>query len=636
MFFSDIQIYNYKSYRDSGRLDLAKGINILVGRNNVGKTALLEALSLKFDANHHRAIDTSRNTRMPRPESLVAFTFTVSRHELIDLLVEAQGDSEFHLPLPALHSPLAQQLNIVNYHQESGQVFGEWFFSHKSYTFRLQREAYGPFPRENWHIDDKAYIAPQFERNWQNQRTLCYYVRFRVDPIEGTCSFFGSTPVSGGEKSYDDFILRIARLLNRYIYRFKAERIASEHCDLGLERTLAPNAANLAEVLSLLQDNHVQLNEYNQLVREVLPYIYQVNSRRLENNRGEVVIWNDEGAISRNDLAFTLKECGSGVGQVLAILYVVLTAREPQVIILDEPQGFLHPGAVRKLLEVLRRHTKEKHQLVIATHSPTVITSAEPSSVTMIKQEGSESVFEAIDIMKVTDQRTYLANVGARLSDVFGYDRVLWVEGVTEEICFPLILQVLTEKHLMGTAILRVQHTGDFNRKDTKNVIEIYKRLSQLEGGLVPPVVGFIFDREIRSEREIEDLKKQSDGKIHFTPRRMFENYLLNPTGIASILSTQDLPTITESQVSNWLEQNKTASRYYKGVKSHGDEPWHENVDGAALLFDLFKDLSAGKVHFEKTVHSPMLTKWLLHNSAEELRELSDLTERILSDETIS
>jgi predicted ATPase len=633
MFFSDIQIYNYKSYKHSSQLDLAKGLNIVVGKNNVGKTALLEALSLTFHANPHRGVDDSPSSiRMPRPQSLVTFTFTISKRELIDLMVETPGDGEFYLPFPDLDSDLAQALNLNrSYNETSAQVFGEWFFSHDSYTFRLQREAYGPYPHENWYVQELSYLGPRFERSWGNEGTVGHYGKFRVDPIEGAFSFTGWTPVSGGVRRAEDFTLRIARLLNRYVYRFKAERMASVPCQLGTNRTLAPDAGNLAEVLSLLQDNRVQFEEYNQLVREVLPEIYQVNSRRLEDNIGEVVIWNDQRAISRNEFAFTLAECGSGVGQVLALLYVLLTAREPQVIILDEPQGFLHPGAVRKLIEVLRRYTKDKHQLIIATHSPTVIISADPSSVTMIKQEGAESVFESIDIKQAAEQRTYLSAVGARLSDVFGYDRVLWVEGETEEICFPLILREMTGEQLMGTAILRVQHTGDFNSKDTRKVIEIYERLSQLEGGLVPPVVGFIFDRETRSERDIEDLKRQSHGRIHFTHKRMFENYLLNPSGITAVLNTLDIPTITEAKVINWLEQNKTNPTYYKPTKLREDGSWTENVNGALLLGDLFANLSATKVAFDKTLHSPLLTEWVLTNSSEELLELSKLIESVLS-----
>jgi energy-coupling factor transporter ATP-binding protein EcfA2 len=387
----------------------------------------------------------------------------------------------------------------------------------------------------------------------------------------------------------------------------------------------------LAEVLNRLQGNRAQLDEYNRVVREVLPEIFQVNTLQLDDNKGEVIVWNNEKAVSSNHLAFNLTESGSGVGQVLAILYVILTAQEPQVIILDEPQGFLHPGAARKLTEVLRHYTKHKHQLIIATHSPTVITAADPTSVTMIKQNGAESTFERVDIKEAAEQRKYLGDVGARLSDVFGYDRILWVEGETEERCFPMILREMTEEGLIGTAILRVQHTGDFNTKNTKNVIEIYERLSQLEGGLVPPVVGFIFDRETRTERDQEDLKRQSRGRIHFTGKRMFENYLLNPSAITTVLNSSETTGITESDVVIWLERNKTNSKYYKPLKTGSDSSWTENIDGALLLYDTFAHLTGRQVYFDKTTHSPMLTQWLLENSPEDLRELSDLLKGVLS-----
>jgi predicted ATP-dependent endonuclease of OLD family len=137
MYFSDVQISNYKSYRESSRLDLATGINIIVGKNNAGKTALLEALSLKFNGNPHRTIETVPfPTRGPQQESSVTFTFTLTKHELTDLLIAAQGDGEFYLPLPDLENTLVQQQFKLarNYSIEAAKTFGEWFFSHDSYT----------------------------------------------------------------------------------------------------------------------------------------------------------------------------------------------------------------------------------------------------------------------------------------------------------------------------------------------------------------------------------------------------------------------------------------------------------------------------------------------------------------------
>jgi len=48
MFISKFQIQNYKSFLDSGEVELKQGINIVTGKNNGGKTALMQALGLTF------------------------------------------------------------------------------------------------------------------------------------------------------------------------------------------------------------------------------------------------------------------------------------------------------------------------------------------------------------------------------------------------------------------------------------------------------------------------------------------------------------------------------------------------------------------------------------------------------------
>ena len=58
MYISQIQVLNYKSFLDSGELEFSCGMNVIVGQNNTGKTALLEALSLNFSGLPHRSIKT--------------------------------------------------------------------------------------------------------------------------------------------------------------------------------------------------------------------------------------------------------------------------------------------------------------------------------------------------------------------------------------------------------------------------------------------------------------------------------------------------------------------------------------------------------------------------------------------------
>jgi len=253
----------------------------------------------------------------------------------------------------------------------------------------------------------------------------------------------------------------------------------------------------------------------------------------------------------------------------------------------------------------------------------------------VIRQADGEARFETIDIREANNQHAYLNSVGARLADVFGYDRVLWVEGQTEELCLPLVIKELTDRPLLGTAIIRVQQTGDFNRKDAKTVVAIYERLSHLEGGLVPPAVGFVFDGEVHSTTQQADLIRQSRGRVHFIPRRTFENYLLNAAGIAAVcnsikgFSVRKLSTKT---IQKWLSDHRHDPRYYKPLKvpTRTAKTWINTVNGALLLENLFRDLSSGLVLFEKTSHSPMLTEWILKNSPKDLADVVKLINDVM------
>ena len=86
MYISRLQLLNYKSFRDSGVLEFQPGINIIVGANNSGKTALLEALSLSFVTSPHRSIETlPQPNSTPIRESVAKVTLIFTKAEIHSL-----------------------------------------------------------------------------------------------------------------------------------------------------------------------------------------------------------------------------------------------------------------------------------------------------------------------------------------------------------------------------------------------------------------------------------------------------------------------------------------------------------------------------------------------------------------------
>lgn len=91
------KIENYKSFYSTDDISLSSGFNVIIGENNVGKTALLEALTLQVGSSPHRSTKTMpyKNAN-PDPRSRISISIEVSKEELIEHL-DRQG--EFYVPI---------------------------------------------------------------------------------------------------------------------------------------------------------------------------------------------------------------------------------------------------------------------------------------------------------------------------------------------------------------------------------------------------------------------------------------------------------------------------------------------------------------------------------------------------------
>ncbi len=286
------------------------------------------------------------------------------------------------------------------------------------------------------------------------------------------------------------------------------------------------------------------------------------------------------------------------------------------------PTIFDDPGAAKKLLKIL---SESGHQYIIATHSSDIVRAVDPDLVHLTKWNGQECVFETLNANNLTDLRHLLRELGVRLSDVFGADNLLWVEGITEERCFPLLLKHAGHELSQGTAIVAVVSPDELGSRRARNALvwEVYERLSSGQV-LVPPALAFSFDREGRTDTDIRDMERRSKGQVHFLPRRTYENYLLDDEAISFVLESAGVNK-TAGEVHEWLMEHGADRKYF-------DEPFSTEIAGPSwrvivrapqLLHDLFNDLSDQTLEYRKTLHSMYITEWLLQNKPQELDELA-------------
>jgi hypothetical protein len=227
--------------------------------------------------------------------------------------------------------------------------------------------------------------------------------------------------------------------------------------------------------------------------------------------------------------------------------------------------------------------------------------------------------------------RQLLSEIGSRFSDVFGVDGVVWA-GPTEVECFPLLLNADRKRLPSNTTIARLANVDDLQGRHAEIIAEAYRNLSSA-GSLLPPNVVVTLDGDKVKSRAAELLRRAYGDIICFLPCRNYESYLISPSALSWLLNS--LPSFKDTQIScevisDWIVANGRHPRYKCPEHEPFSSEWIHSVDGARLLEDLFERVSKYQETYLKPRYSVELTRWLLDNDLESLRELIDYAVSIL------
>jgi predicted ATPase len=598
VWIEEARIENYKCFHEPQTLRLERGFNVVIGRNNSGKSALLEALHFRGAGAPHRSKHSVHSVDGVHNQTTeIQMRIGITRAEALSWMSSREKKLSLRWPkgLPFSQEYVPAALDNVLKSDFLSLRFG----------VRLTETSRGLYCPKFPVIDSYPYAESV------NGRAKI----FSIKPKETKSGFdFIGCGETGEEQ---DSGLDLAEHAAKSIYRFDAQRLNIHRSSFGSSDTLAPNAANLPEVLNDMNNNAPEVFErYVSAVRRVFPDIRNIRTPAVRSSSDvQVRVWLEGTPKGRDDLGLSLEQCGTGIGQVLAILYVAVRSQVPRCLLIDEPSSFLHPDAARSLVSVLREYCH--HQYIVSTHSPEVISACKQSPITRVRWEDGRSVIKQFDVLSSENVRIALSEVGAKLSDVFGFDQIIWVEGPSDAKCWELLLDAETQRGCR-TAILPVGDTGAFRRKDLKRMLDLHRRLS-LNDAWLPPGIAFLFDRDGRSDLEMEELSRESQGKIQFLSRRMIENYCLNLDAVTALLRSLDESAAIEiGQVVSWFGKRI-------GYDPNADEKWRESVHGAELVAELVSEFFDGRFEYRKIEHTPWLFSWVLKHRPDQLTELNDL-----------
>jgi predicted ATPase len=404
------KIINYKSIADSGDCYLTDTITILAGKNESGKTSILEALE-DFDTDK-KIRESAKPIKSPASVPEISITFIVEKDTIKEIFEEiksplkATGDLEIELikTFPDVYS------------------FGKT---------TLQNEIFGGKEIEK--------IQKSIKDKWNKVKTI----RTKYEPLGGSLFDFEFSDFANEKTLFTNFknttTPNIAQIEEKERDIFSKLLTETEVDINNLENLLATKTMFL-EALKQWIPNFILFNSFEDIFPNKIPFaeleknewikdlsvisdlnistIKGTDDRGKEKHKDDINIklnkdyekfWTqDVSNLSVNwdseHLYFWIKEDGypyepslrSKGRQWHLAFYIKISARAnekiPNIILIDEPGLFLHAKAQEDILGKLEDSAKEV-QLIFSTHSPYLLEADKLNRVRLIhrtKKSGTE------------------------------------------------------------------------------------------------------------------------------------------------------------------------------------------------------------------------------------------------------
>uniref|UniRef100_UPI004055FD54 ATP-dependent nuclease n=1 Tax=Agathobacter sp. TaxID=2021311 RepID=UPI004055FD54 len=375
------------------------------------------------------------------------------------------------------------------------------------------------------------------------------------------------------------------------------------HCFscIGLINRKKPQELQLYETVRLMEYKMYQLNlsEFSQKVNEnyrknggveEIHYTLTCDMDKLFGIKADA--WREE-----TGRLCSVEHLGNGMKSIymLSLLETYIEDEKciPSIIIVEYPELFLHPSLQKTASKILYRLSK-KNQVIFTTHSPNMVANFTKGQICQIvlDEEGYSVAHHNADIDDILNDLGYSAN------DFLNVDFVFIVEGKQDKSRFPLLLEkYYSEMHDENGELSRISIittnscTNIKTYANLKYMNQLYLRDQFLmirdgDGKNPEELAGQLC--RYYSERNLQDidrLPRVRRQNVLILKYYSFENYFFNPKVMAQL-------KIVESEEEFWEILFQKWKQYLHRIKSgeHLREVLGKDLESVSDLQEHFEE----------------------------------------------
>lgn len=433
MKLKNVVIKNYRSLKEVN-IEFSD-LTILIGKNDAGKSNILKALDVFFN--------------------------WMGSKDMTEISSGSRGSSEFNFNIDRIKDNrifFAYNPSIINI----------------DVTFELNdSDVRGIFPNEKINVAGDIYNLKNFVHNvkvsLEGKTNKSNKLTFEIKTAKiGEITLLRDSPShrslreqDDGTYGYDDHTPNLCSIiLEKFRDKFhivqgdrvlnKEARSADEPASNG---RFMPSYLFRLEKESSLNKRQV-FRTINRLFVHLFPEYSAVAS--MEDGEGNIEVFFDE---------FPSESVGDGIKQGLMNIFN-LSLFENKIFAIEEPEIHLHPKIQREIFNFYKEQSKER-QIIITTHSPIFVGSGDFIKTNLVYKD-TETKETKVKVMGGReDFKSIKSELGARNTDLFFYDIVVFIEGETEDITFPIIADAMGyDLAEQGINLINIRGSGKSTKMD--------------------------------------------------------------------------------------------------------------------------------------------------------------------------
>lgn len=430
MYIYKMHIRNYKSFLDSGDINVDKNLFALIGQNNTGKSAVLDAIQCVFPSSK-KTVSATDFHKGTTDEIQIDIWFDGVTNDYIEEMIFKDKILKQKQKVEGLKKQLEEKQSKTieaklekeneNINKIREQCLEE---SRQKYKIDDDKMHVRLVAKHIKSITQKFYIDDETEIKEADLKIILPQIKL-IPAIRD--------PKNESTAGANSYLKELIQMLDDEMQTdivIEGSSISYNQLNKVIGKEAKNRCQSLGDSITMFYNEAIGNNDYKVIIDSDV-------------NISKGTTYNTKVLDMTTGIESDILNCGTGYQSmiILSILesYVKISSRKfKYILLIEEPEVYLHPSLQRKMIDTLIT-ISQSNQVLFTSHSPITVSKLEKKQVNLVKKTLGDAKIEEIIPKIVIDE------LGIKADDIIFNKGIIFVEGKDDKAIFDFLLNKIED-----------------------------------------------------------------------------------------------------------------------------------------------------------------------------------------------